>query len=72
MIRVLAFSLYGPVAASHRYRFLQYQKEFQNHDIKLEINSLMTDKYLKYRFFGGVFPLFNLLLSFLRRIKILI
>lgn len=69
MIKVLAFSLYGPMAASHRYRFSQYQKELENSGIKLEINSLMTDKYLKYRFTGGAFPFLNLLFSYLQRIK---
>ena len=72
MIKVLVFSLYGSTAASHRYRFSQYQKELKNLNIKLEINSLMTNKYLQYRFFGGFFPLFNLLFSFLKRLKILI
>ena len=72
MIKVLVFSLYGSTAASHRYRFLQYQKKLKIFGIKFEINSLMTNEYLKYRFFGGVFPFFSLLFSFLKRIKELI
>ena len=71
IIKILALSLYGPTAASHRYRFLQYKKMLKNNGIRMEINSIMTDRYLKFRFYGGSFPLFDLIYSFLKRAYIL-
>ena len=59
IIKILALSLYGPKAASHRYRFLQYKKMLKNNGIQMEINSIMTDRYLKFRFYGGSFPFFD-------------
>ena len=72
MIKVSILSLYGSDAASHRYRFLQFKKKLIDLGIDIKINSLLDNKYLKYRFFGGAFPLFSFLINYLKRIKLLI
>ena len=53
MIRVLALSLYGPQAASHRVRLSQFQPGLAFNSIQLEIQSLLDDAYLQRRFSGG-------------------
>ncbi|WP_108647139.1 glycosyltransferase [Polynucleobacter rarus] len=67
MIKVLGLALYGPLAASHRYRLSQYVIGLEKVGIQLEIYSLLGDEYLKWRFSGGKIPISNLLLSGLNR-----
>lgn len=52
MIRVLGLALYGPLAASNRYRLAQYKKGLQENSIHLEVCSLLDDTYLKNQFSG--------------------
>ena len=52
MIKVLGLALYGPLAASTRYRLGQYVPGLAKYGIDLEIRHLLGDVYLK-RTFGG-------------------
>ena len=52
MIKVLGLALYGPLAASTRYRLGQYVPGLAECGIDLEIRHLLGDVYLK-RTFGG-------------------
>ena len=63
MINVLGLALYGPLAASTRYRLLQYCPGLATRDIRLEVHSLLGDKYLSRQFAGGRLPLISMLRS---------
>ena len=52
MIRVLGLALYGPLAASNRYRLAQYKNGLYKNSIHLEVCSLLDDTYLKNQFSG--------------------
>jgi len=69
MIKVLGLALYGPLAASHRYRLSQYVLGLEKAGIQLTIYSLLNDEYLRWRFSGGKISVPNLLLSSLNRFK---
>lgn len=56
MIRALGLALYGPLAASTRYRLGQFVPGLAEHGIELEIRSLLGDDYLRQRFEGGRLP----------------
>lgn len=56
MIRALGLALYGPLAASTRYRLGQFVPGLAEHGIDLEIRSLLGDDYLRQRFEGGRLP----------------
>ena len=56
MIKVLGLALYGPLAASTRYRLSQYSPGLALMGINLEVFHLLGDDYLKQRFSGGRFP----------------
>ena len=55
MIKVLGLALYGPLAASTRYRLEQYIPGLENMGIELNIQHLLGDDYLRSRFDGGSF-----------------
>ena len=57
MIKVLGLALYGPLAASTRYRLGQYGPGLAALGIDLEICHLLSDDYLRQRFAGGALPL---------------
>lgn len=72
MLSVLALSLYGPRAASHRVRLSQYQSGFKSYGINLQIHSLLDDDYLA-RSFSGAPPLpHRLIQAYVGRIKTLL
>ncbi len=71
MLRVIGFSLYGPLAASHRVRLSHYQSGLAANGIKLEIQSLLDDGYLQRRFAALRVPLLVLLMAYWRRIRAL-
>jgi len=52
MIKVLGLALYGPLAASTRYRLGQYVLGMAKQGIDLQIHSLLGDDYLRWRFGG--------------------
>ncbi|MEI7707008.1 MAG: glycosyltransferase [Chlorobium sp.] len=56
MITVLGLALYGPLAASNRYRLSQYVTGLAAYGIDLQISHLLGDDYLRYRFGNGSIP----------------
>ena len=71
MIRVLALSLYGPQAASHRVRLSQFKPGLKAAGIDLQIQSLLDDTYLQRSFAGRRPSLRGLLSAYGRRIQAL-
>ena len=69
MIRVLALSLYGPLAASHRVRLSQFQSGLAAAGIDMQIQSLLNDAYLKCMFSGRRPSPLNLLAAYVRRLQ---
>lgn len=67
-IRVLALSLYGPQAASHRVRFSQYQDSLRLRDIHLDIQSLLDDNYVRRIYYGRPPSLISLCFAYIRRL----
>lgn len=61
MIRVLGLALYGPLAASTRYRLGQYVSQLASVGIEMQINCLLGDNYLRNRFGAGSLPIMDLL-----------
>jgi len=57
MIKVLGLALYGPLAASTRYRLAQYGPGLAGLGIDLQIHRLLGDDYLRRRFAGASLPL---------------
>lgn len=68
MIKVLGLTLYGPLAASTRYRVSQYAPGLLNFGIDIQVRSLLVDDYIRHRFNGGIFPLKNVFTSALNRL----
>ena len=56
MTKVLGLALYGPLAASTRYRLGQYVPGLAEHGIDLQIRHLLGDIYLRRTFGGGSKP----------------
>jgi glycosyltransferase involved in cell wall biosynthesis len=52
MIRVLGLSLYGPQAASTRYRLMQYAPGLRQYGIELDVRGLLGDDYIRTTFAG--------------------
>lgn len=71
MIRVLVLSLYSPIAASTRYRFIQFIPFLKNKGIDLQIYPLSDDMYLNRRFNDKAFPFINVISSIIKRLIIL-
>jgi glycosyltransferase involved in cell wall biosynthesis len=67
MIKVLGLALYGPLAASTRYRLGQYVPGLTSKGIDLQIVHLLGDDYLRGRFSGGSLNLSGLVQSTLAR-----
>lgn len=67
MIKVLGFALYGPLAASTRYRLGQYVPGLKRNGIDLQICHLLGDEYLRRRFSGSSLPVVTLLQASLAR-----
>lgn len=61
MIKVLGLALYGPLAASTRYRLGQYVSGLAQYQIDLQICYLLGDEYLHRRFAGQSIPWTNLI-----------
>lgn len=68
-LRVLALSLYGPKAASHRVRLSQFQPDLAAAGIELQIQSLLDDAYLQRSFSGRRPSLRALLAAYGRRLQ---
>ena len=67
MIKVLGLALYGPLAASTRYRLGQYVPGLASQGIDLQICHLLGDDYLRRRFGGGSLPIAAMLHAGLAR-----
>jgi glycosyltransferase involved in cell wall biosynthesis len=67
MIRVLGLALYGPLAASTRYRLGQYVPGLAEEGIELKIVHLLGDDYLRRRFSGRAWPFGAMLRAGVRR-----
>jgi len=61
MIKVLGLALYGPLAASTRYRLSQYVPGLASLGINLQIRHLLGDSYLRAQFSGGALPITSML-----------
>jgi len=72
MINILCLALYGPKAASTRYRILQYIPGLLAEDIKFDVHYLLNDKYLNSKFNNEKFSLLNLLYSTIDRLYTLV
>ncbi len=68
MIKVLGLALYGPLAASTRYRLGQYVPGLASMYIDLQIFHLLGDDYLRERFGGGSIGLAGLVQSTFARL----
>jgi glycosyltransferase involved in cell wall biosynthesis len=60
-LKVLGLSLYGPLAASTRYRLTQYAPGLRQQGIDLDVKPLLGDTYVKKSFAGQKYPLVNLI-----------
>jgi len=72
MIKVLGLSLYGPLAASTRYRLEQYIPGLSEYGIGLQIHHLLGDEYLRCRFRGRKLPLATLIQASYNRLSLLL
>lgn len=72
MLKVLALSLYGPLAASHRVRLSQFKVGLEAKGISLEIDSLLDNTYVAHKFSGRTPPLWRLFFAYLKRLKLLL
>ena len=70
-IRVIAFSLYGSQAASHRVRLSQFQPGLAAAGIELQIQSLLDNAYLQRSFSDRRPSLRALLAAYGRRLQAL-
>jgi glycosyltransferase involved in cell wall biosynthesis len=68
MIKLLGFALYGPQAASTRYRLEQYIPGLAQMGIDLQVHYLLGDEYLRRSFGGSSLPWPYLLRSGIARL----
>jgi glycosyltransferase involved in cell wall biosynthesis len=68
MIKVLGLALYGPLAASTRYRLGQYVPGLAENGVDLQIFYLLDDDYLRRSFRGQSLNVYGLLRSGLGRL----
>jgi glycosyltransferase involved in cell wall biosynthesis len=71
-IKVLGLSLYGPLAASTRYRLTQYAPGLRQEGIDLEVKALLGNDYVQKTFAGQKYPLVNLAGRYLDRAALLL
>ena len=69
MIKLLGLALYGPLAASHRYRFGQFAPGLASIGIDLQIRHLLGDNYLHARFNGQALPIKSMIKDGMNRFK---
>lgn len=69
MIKILGLALYGPLAASHRYRLGQFVPGLADMGIDLQIRHLLSDEYLHARFNGQALPLKSMIKDGMSRFK---
>jgi glycosyltransferase involved in cell wall biosynthesis len=69
MIKILGLALYGPLAASHRYRLGHFVPGLAWMGIDLQIRHLLSDEYLHARFNGQALPLKSMVKDGMSRFK---
>lgn len=69
MIKVLGLALYGPLAASNRYRLGQYVPGLADMGVDLNMRHLLGDDYLRARFNGGALPISRMIKDCLARFE---
>lgn len=70
-VNLLAFPLYGALAASHRVRLSQFRLGLADAGITMQIQSLLDDSYLQRRFTGSLPSSKALLAAYGRRLQAL-
>mgnify|MGYP003382113474 CR=1 FL=1 len=71
MINVVGLALYGPLAASTRYRLGQYVPGLRQYGVNLQVKDLLGDEYLRRRFSAQGTPWTALASSALARLRVL-
>jgi glycosyltransferase involved in cell wall biosynthesis len=71
MIKVLGLSLYGPLAASTRYRLTQYIEPLREQGIALEVHPLLGDDYVQTTYAGQPYPKHKVAAGYARRLGLL-
>ena len=71
LIKVLGLSLYGPKAASHRVRLSQFKSGLALNGIDLQVQSLLSDSYLRRRYTGARPSVTDIAASYLQRLSAL-
>lgn len=71
-IKVLGLSLYGPLAASTRYRLTQYISGLRQEGIDLEVKPLLGNDYVQKSFAGEKYPARYLVRDYFSRAAILL
>ena len=69
MIKVLGLALYGPLAASNRYRVGQYVGGLAEKGVDLEVRHLLGDDYLLASFSGHSLPIESILKAGVARLE---
>ncbi|WPD21314.1 MAG: glycosyltransferase [Candidatus Electrothrix scaldis] len=69
MLKILGLSLYGPLAASTRYRLEQYIPGLSECGIDLQVHHLLGDEYLRSRFQGKKIPLATVIQAGCKRLS---
>jgi glycosyltransferase involved in cell wall biosynthesis len=71
VIKVLGLSLYGPLAASNRYRLSQYLHGLRQYGIDLEVMALLGNDYIQTTFLGERYSIWKLVRDYLERVTML-
>jgi glycosyltransferase involved in cell wall biosynthesis len=72
MIRILGLALYGPQAASTRYRLGQYADGLRMEGIEIDLYPLLANEYILKTLSGGKYSHINLICDYLKRVDILL
>lgn len=72
MLKILGLSLYGPLAASTRYRLEQYIPGLSECGIDLQVHHLLGDEYLRCRFKNKQLPFSVLIRAACKRLALLL
>ena len=70
MATILIFAKYDDLAASTRYRFLQYRPWLKDAGIELVIEPLLTNEYLENKYNGIKINRLKIILSYIRRLSL--
>ncbi|HUO84919.1 MAG TPA: methyltransferase domain-containing protein [Thermoanaerobaculia bacterium] len=71
-MRILILTKYGRLAASSRYRFLQFVPDLEKEGIEVVVSPLLSDRYLREKFRTGRTPLGHALIGFFRRLAVVL